>query len=304
MMATGPKDLSKETIRSLVLRAGFSGARFLSPFAPPETAPPGYKEGSPSLLVAALPYGNQAGEDEGCGREAEGTAYIALFARRNYYREAVKRLKGLSRELRRLFGGVRSDFRILCNSPVPERPLALASGLGVPGRNGLIITGEAGSLAVIAAMTLPYALESDRARSALAAGQAFPLCGACEAMEELPCKAACPTGAMRGDGTVEVGRCIQWYASGKGESVPPEIAERWGNRLYGCTNCQDACVHNRRPIQGTASNEGPLPARLNCRELLAMDDRTLKAFFKGTAMGLSWLGPQAIRRNARLALGN
>jgi hypothetical protein len=32
-------------------------------------------------------------------------------------------------------------------------------------------------------------------------------------------------------------------------------------------------------------------------------DEELKTMFKGTALGLSWLGPEGIRRNAQLAWG-
>ena len=44
---------------------------------------------------------------------------IAPFARFNYYREAVKRMKGLSGLVRARYGGKKSEYRILCNSPVP-----------------------------------------------------------------------------------------------------------------------------------------------------------------------------------------
>jgi epoxyqueuosine reductase len=219
---------------------------------------------------------------------------IAPFARRNYYREAVTRLQGLRARL----GGKKADYRILCNSPVPEKPLALASGLGALGRNGLIITPGAGSLVIIAAMTLPFALAGDGPE----AGEGpFPRCAGCD-RERPPCMAACPTGAVRGDGSLDLKRCIQWYASGKEAAVPVTVAEKWGRRLYGCTACQDACVHNRRPIQGAETALGPLPAALDLRDLLAQSDPELKARFKGTTLGLSWLGPGAIRRNARLAL--
>jgi epoxyqueuosine reductase len=281
----------KETIRNVTLQAGFVRVRLLAPFDPPVST---CRQGAPSLLTAALPYGNQHPRQEPPGEGPFG--YIAPFAQRNYYREAVKRLRGLAREFRSRYGGKKSDFRILCNSPVPEKPLAVSCGLGVPGRNGLVITREAGSLIVIAAMTLPYELPGD---AALGPAAAFPDCGGCD-RDNPPCKQACPTGAVRGDGSLDLYRCVQWYASGKGDHVPEEIARNWGMRLYGCTACQDACPWNRHPIPGAVTGEGPLPAYGDCRELLACTDGELAARFKGTALGLSWLGPRAIRRNARM----
>jgi epoxyqueuosine reductase len=320
-------DALKETIRAMALAAGFSRARILAPFPLPENAggllegavpqegaalKGRWGEGSPSLLVAALPYGNEDGtERAAAGQEiaeripAESRrAYIAPFARRNYYKEAVKRLQKLSQTCRRLFGGVnagginssglhadrRSSYRIFCNSPIPEKPLALACGLGGQGRNSLVITPEAGSLVVIAAMTLPFPLESDAPESGRS------VCAACGF-----CVEACPTQAIRREGGVERNKCIQWYASGNEASVPRRIAGKWGQRLYGCTACQDVCPHNKKPIKGAETSEGILPPYVDARKLLAMTDGEMRAFFKGTAMGLSWLKPEHIRRSAALA---
>ncbi|MDR1986296.1 MAG: iron-sulfur protein [Treponema sp.] len=288
----------KADICGMVLAAGFVRARILAPFDPvmDTPVPESYRTGAPSLLMAALPYGNL----QDPAPPSAGGAYIARFAQRNYYREGVKQLQRLGAVFRAHYGGTKSDFRILCNSPVPEKPLARAAGLGVLGRNGLILTPEAGSLVIIAAMTLPFPLAQDRAEPALNPDHPFPWCENCDPVYP-PCVAACPTGAARGDGTLERTRCIQWYASGHGDAVPQEIARRWGNRLYGCTDCQDACVYNQVPIRGVPSDEGPLPAYLDPVELGALSNEALKARFKGTAMGLSWLGPEGIRRNARLA---
>jgi epoxyqueuosine reductase len=281
-----------ESISILAGDAGFTQVRVGAPLDP---ALDGL--GSPSTLLITLSYGNQQEEPSSI---PEYAALIAPFARRNYYREAVKRLQEIAKQLRARFGGRRSDFRIFCNSRIPERPLAIAAGLGSVGRNGLLITDEAGSLCIIAIMTLPYTLEGNtNVGKALANG--FPRCTTCDPKRP-PCMVACPTSALRGDGTLDRLRCIQWYASGNEETVPPDVAQVWGQRLYGCTLCQDACIHNRRPIQGVSSELGVLPAYLDARELLSMSDEAIKDRFKGTALGLSWLGPKAIRRNAYLAL--
>lgn len=301
-----------EEIRRLALDAGFSRARFLTPFQPLSAAAPlvprGYEEGAPALLVVALPYGNDdpdvreepsrpTATAPAEGPQPGGGARIAPFARRNYYAEAVARLKAVAVELRKRHGGARSDYRILCNSPIPEKPLAAACGLGSVGRNTLVITPEAGSLVILAAMTLPFPILADgpEARRSTENGtdQAgnFTVCGNCSA-----CVAACPTHALDG-GALDRTRCIAWFASGHGEP-PPEVEAAWENRLYGCTVCQDVCPHNRRPIRGVATDRGALPAEMDAAELIAMTDDDLRAKFRGTAMGMAWLGPEAIRKNA------
>jgi epoxyqueuosine reductase len=301
--------IEKSAIIEAALDAGFVRARILgasgirgvreSPvFSSSANTSSNYRPDSPSLLITALPYG----QDKAPPRLAPELS-IAPFARRNYYREAVRRLQKLARDFRNRYGpedpgyALKRHYRIFCNSPVPEKPLAAACGLGVMGRNGLIITPEAGSRVIIAALTLPFPLEGDSPLT----GKDGAFCEKCGLPP--PCVAACPTGAVRGDGGISLEKCVQWYASGNGENIPPEVAANWGNRLYGCTACQDACVHNRRPVPAAACSEGPLPPFLNGEELLGLSDEELKARFRGSALGLSWLGPGVIRRNIRTALG-
>jgi epoxyqueuosine reductase QueG len=152
-------DRKKEIIKA-ALDAGFVRARILETPAssPPAGSPAGnYRLDDPCLLVTALPYG----QDEAPPCRAPELS-IAPFARRNYYREAVRRLQSLARDFRDRYGredpdyALKRRYRVFCNSPVPEKPLAAACGLGVMGRNGLIITPEAGSLVIIAALTLPF----------------------------------------------------------------------------------------------------------------------------------------------------
>ncbi|MDR2796431.1 MAG: hypothetical protein LBB47_06960 [Spirochaetaceae bacterium] len=310
----------KKYLCEAALRLGFSRARVLSPFDPvafrtrrPCKLPENYSTGAKSLLVCALPYGNRYTRTVLGGGPEAVHGVIAPFARFNYYREAVNRMKHLSTLLRARYGGEKSDYRILCNSPVPEKPLAEACGLGAAGRNGLIISYETGSLFIIAAMTLPYALESDQPlkpplQTGPRDGEApvqFPLCGNCAGgpSGKPPCVAACPTGAVLGNGRVDLEKCIQWYASGHGApEIPAPVLAVWGKRLYGCASCQDACIHNIRPIKGVQTDQGALPEFIDVRALLKLSDAEIKAMFKGTAMGLSWLGPRSIRRNAEAVL--
>lgn len=314
--------IEKEAIIKAALEAGFVRARILEtsgicrpredptpssfakdPAAPTRNAAANYRPDAPCLLVTALPYGR----DDTPPRpppNLPAMLSIAPFARRNYYREAVKRLKRLARDFRDRYGrenpeyALKRHYRIFCNSPVPEKPLAVACGLGVMGRNGLIITPEAGSLVILAALTLPFPLEGDGPLT----GEDSAYCEKCGPPP--PCAAACPTAAVYGNGGINPERCVQWYASGNGESIPPEVAAKWGNRLYGCTACQDACVRNRRPVPAAACSEGPLPPFMDGEELLRLSDEELKVRFRGSAMGLSWLNPGVIRRNIRTALGD
>lgn len=312
--------LPAEEIVRRARAAGFCAAGILDGA---ELTAQGRLAGAAALLVVALPYGNDsvpgqaapghlappaAAADDAAGptdgRPAPGFGRIAPFARRNYYAEAIFRLQNLARDLRKDYGGRRADYRILCNSPIPEKPLAAAAGIGQIGRNSLVITAEAGSLAVLAALTLP-AVRFREPIPPPAEAEPFEACRCCltpEGRPEPACAAACPTAALPGDGTLIREKCIQWYASGNGESVPGEVAAVWGDRFYGCTDCQDACPHNRRPVAGADTARGVLDEAVDVRGLLALEDEELLSRFRGTALGLSWLGPAALRRNAELVL--
>ncbi|GAB1482685.1 hypothetical protein MASR2M78_15010 [Treponema sp.] len=282
----------KESIKHQALGLGFCSARILSS--------PGIEDAA-SLLLVGLAYGND-GENERCvGTELDKRVHIAPFARKNYYAEAVYRLKALSRSLREEHGGKKADYRIFCNSSRAEKPLAARSGLGAVGRNSLIISKEAGSLLVLAAMCLPFALEGDPAIQG-----DFSFCSGCGDAATAPCVLACPTQALNGDGTLIRERCIQWYASGNRQvgmiEVPDFVASQWGRRLYGCTNCQDACPHNKRPLRGAEAKLGELQSSYDALSLLSMSDEELTELFKGSALGMSWLGTEILRENIRLAL--
>jgi epoxyqueuosine reductase len=310
-------------IRTVAHDKGFSRVRFLSPYNTAtifgvQSTPDNHWEGAPSLLVVALPYGNS-----GIAGPQVQALTIAPFARRNYYAEAVSRLKDLAKTLRGKFGGQRSEYRILCNSPVPEKPIALLCGLGWPGKNSLIITPEAGSLVIIAAMTLPFQLPGDaplpgvfpESAEVLSASLkrsmddsshinthtiAFPACKVCG--DNPACMNACPTGAIAGDGTVKTERCIQWYASGHGDVVPHFVADAWENQLYGCTYCQDVCPYNKKAIKGIETDRGKLPDYVTVEWILTASDEAIKNAIRGSALGMQWLGPKALRRNAQLVL--
>ena len=218
---------------------------------------------------------------------------IAPFAQRNYYKEAAERLKKIAGKLREGAGGFRrSDFRVFCNSRYDEKKLAAAYGLGALGRNGLVLTAEAGSLFVIAGLTLPF-----DAGCAAAPLPDFYFCRECTA-DGAPCVQACPTGALDGSGRLVREKCIQWYASGHGAEVPAEVRRVWGRRLYGCVVCQEACIRNQQPVCAAETAYGPLPPFVDAAALLGKTDGEIRALFKGSALGLSWLGPKALRRNA------
>jgi epoxyqueuosine reductase len=245
------------------------------------------------LLVALSCYRL---EDEDASTPGDPHALIAGFARRNYYREAVLRLKRIVRQLGETKSLSKRSVRIFCNSPLPEKPLAVVSGLGGYGRNSLILIPGLGSQFVIAGLFLPVKVtgigrvpDSD---------SSFSLCAACQA-----CREACPVNALSEEGRLDESRCLQALCT---ETVPFSEASRraWGYRFYGCQSCQDVCPYNGKLSLTTPTELGELGASISLKKLLSFSPRELKSFLQGSALSMSWIPVRALLRNALIAAGN
>lgn len=224
-------------------------------------------------------------------------ALVAPFARANYYRTAMGMLRAFARRLEEVHGIPRASLRLFSNSRIPEKPLLVSSGLAAYGRNGLALVPGLGSLFVIGGAVIP--LPSAELCPEPAAPRVGDLCGSCTR-----CIAACPVGAIEKPGVVNPGRCLQGSA---GSAMPLEsrIMELWGARLYGCQECQAVCPHNRGLTEKARPRTGDLGPSVSIRKILSLDpSSTLKEWFRGTAMGMSWVSGEALLRNALIAAGN
>jgi epoxyqueuosine reductase QueG len=81
------------------------------------------------------------------------------------------------------------------------------------------------------------------------------------------------------------------------------VEAAWGNRLYGCDSCTESCPRfgARSTIRPTL---GLLGRGISAARIARAEDGELRAIFRGSALGLSWIEPEALRRNARIALGS
>lgn len=291
--------IGAEELCGLAREQGFQRVRLLaSRDLPAELAAEGSIAalGPGSYLLCALSCFRAEPEDLSCPGEPHGL--IAPFARRNYYREAVARLRRVALALCRKTGLDKRQLRLFSNSRLPEKPLAAACGLGFYGKNSLLIAPELGSLFVIAGLFLPLTLPEPGDRPPPEWLEPGRMCGSCSA-----CADGCPVTALKRPGVLDRSRCLQELA-GRAAPFPLRARTAWGVRLYGCQSCQDCCPFNAGLTAESDCRYGLLGPSLPLREVLAHRPEEIKAAFRGTQMGLSWVDGEAILRNGLLAAGN
>lgn len=219
------------------------------------------------------------------------TAYIARYALgRDYHRLIRKRLKQLAKEIESRYGAF--VWRPFADSaPILEKPIAERAGLGWQGKNTLIINKKVGSYFFLGELFTSLELSFDE--------PATNHCGQCSA-----CIAICPTQAIRAPYQLDSRRCISYWTIEHKGSIPNEIREKMGNRVFGCDDCQLICPWNK--FAKTATETAFYPRhQLNSAtlaELFLWDKGTYLKKTEGSAIRRT--GYQGWLRNLAIGLGN
>ncbi len=239
-----------------------------------------------SIVAAALNY--LTPEEPDPSRPGLPYGLVARYTRRNYYLELRRRLRTVARFIQKGIGG---KTAVYANGPVPEKPMARRSGIGYYGKHSIIINPRFGSWCVLGEILSDKAIKPDP-----------PLdetCGACRR-----CLDACPTRAIIRPYVIDRRLCIQALTNWLGE-IPDRIRRVWGKRVYGCTDCQDACPVNAEKKPGPAETEiGIVGQWLPIKDILTMSEEEYRARYSNNQLSAGWINFSAIRRNCLIALGN
>lgn len=197
--------------------------------------------------------------DMGLRRDEEGnlrliTVYPYLFSQTHsdarissYYfasQRSYRLLCGLAQKLCDMGIPARRD------DSVPLKPLALQAGLGVLGRNSLVIHPRFGSQIVLGCLLLDTDME-------IPEPQEIRRCEDCGL-----CRSACPAGALDRFAEVDLSRCLRLRML-SGQPYPVQQRELLGNRLLGCDDCQLCCPHNAGRTKPGSEAEPSLYALLS-----------------------------------------
>lgn len=242
---------------------GQAGMEYMSRNTDKRLDPNALMPGVKSIVSVALNYAPAV-------RLPEGELQFAAYALGKDYHDIVKeRLHLLASRL-----GI-TAYRAFCDTaPVLERYWAEQAGIGWIGRNHQLIIPHAGSMFFLGELFVDTEADCyDTPKK--------QHCGSCHA-----CMDACPTGALDCNGSFCADKCLSYLTIEHRGDIPPALAEKMGNMVYGCDRCQDACPHNRLATPTDEPQLHPSPeliamTRADWRQLSVEQYRRL---FKGSAV--------------------
>jgi epoxyqueuosine reductase len=177
------------------------------------------------------------------------------------------------------------------SSTLAERSLAVKAGLGFIGKNQMLINPELGCQIFIGEIITDLKLQPDK--------PVDKNCSTCSL-----CIETCPTEALRNDGQFDASRCINYLTIEYKGQIPPELAEKFNNRLFGCEECILVCpYHQKAPAcKNNQFKYYPDRAELNLQEILVLSEKSFdKKFFDSP---IKRTGLERLQLNAQICLKN
>ena len=218
-------------------------------------------------------------------------ARVSVYARGRDYHDVVKGA------LKRLAGWLAHEAGVgvkvfVDTTPVMEKALAEAAGIGWQGKHSNVVSKEHGSWLFLGAIYTTAELEPD-------VGGA-DACGSCRACQDI-----CPTDAFPAPYRVDARRCISYLTIEHKGPIPHEFRTAIGNHIYGCDDCLSVCPWNKF-AKSAAANKAFLPrAELvapRIADLLTLDDTAFRILFAGSPVKRT--GRDRFVRNVLIAAGN
>ena len=246
--------------------------------------------GARSIVCIAVAY------PHGGARERPGRGRVSAYASsRDYHRRMHELLREIAARIDALAAPdertASPATRVVCDTaPLAERAFAARAGLGWIGKHTSLIVKDLGSAVFLGEIVTTLELEPDP--------PVRTSCGTC-----VRCVDACPTGALRGDATIDATRCISDLTQRR-DAIPPAMRPLIGTWVWGCDLCNDACPPNRNAARADDSASAPLGDDVAAPALQALLQLRGRAFERVRETAMGWRGATVLRRNAAVALGN
>lgn len=193
----------------------------------PEHVLPGVR----TMIVVTLNYRWPDGSDQAQEGMISRYAWAA-----DYHRVMTPMLEELASALKRIFPG--AGARVYVDTgPVTEKYWAQKAGVGWIGKHTNVLAQQGSSWFFIGVVLTDAQLRPDP--------PAEEHCGTCER-----CIEACPTRAITAPYQLDARLCISYLTIELRGSIPRELRQGIGHRIFGCDDCQDVCPWNRFAFAG------------------------------------------------------
>ncbi|TAM03825.1 MAG: tRNA epoxyqueuosine(34) reductase QueG [Paraburkholderia sp.] len=257
MKRARPAELVAGTRRVITVRMSYLPAAALSPDAASAgaaAAASGTQDSVQTTQTAQAAQGDWRARERARLADPQA-AVVSVYARgRDYHKVLRARLQQLAERIEGEIGSY--GHRVFTDSaPVLEVELAQKAGVGWRGKHTLLLQRDAGSLFFLGELYVDVPLpvdedaddKADNKADDKAATTSTPAkeaagahCGSCTR-----CITACPTGAITAPYRMDARRCISYLTIELRGSIPLEMRELIGNRVYGCDDCQLVCPWNK-----------------------------------------------------------
>jgi epoxyqueuosine reductase len=251
-----------------------------------------YKPPIPHQLSAVNPQINLGAKPVLSKVESEPTGKVTSYAQYEDYHLFIKK------QLHKLIDFISSadrtvqKFKICVDSaPVPERALAARAGLGFIGKNHMLINPMVGPQIFLGEIITTLKLRPDK-----------PIANNCSNCHR--CIDACPTKALRADGQFDANKCISYLTIEYKGLIPPDLAKKIGDRLFGCDECVLACPYQQNaPIcKNKQFKFYDDRVELDLQDILQLTEEQFERRFADSV--IKRLGLAGLQRNAHICLAN
>jgi len=319
---TGAWPIDAEQIELLTnwLKSGFAGQMsYMQQNFEKRIKPAKLLENAKSVISVGLNYKPPKQKQTPTNRTAPA-GKVASYAQYEDYHLFIKK------QLRKLIDSISSingpsyKFKICVDSaPLAERALAARAGLGFIAKNHILINPKLGPQIFLGEIITNLELKplngcgcdtrfvkrqtlnaTDTSRVTVRRNtQPAALCESCS-----NCIAACPTGALRSDGQFDANKCVSYLTIEHKGQIPTDLADKIGDRLFGCDECVLACpYHENAPVcKNQQFKFYDDRSELNLREVLNLTEEQFETRFADSV--IKRLGLARLQRNAQICLAN
>ncbi|MDR2345718.1 MAG: DUF1730 domain-containing protein [Planctomycetaceae bacterium] len=173
---------------------------------------------------------------------------------------------------------------VVDTAPLLERQYAVNAGLGMIGKNTMLITKQFGSNVFLAAILSTAVLypaqpifesnieivstETKDDNFCNEKGKLNDPCGSCKC-----CMDVCPTQALVEPYMLDARLCLNYWTIEHQGKIPEMIRQKLGNRFFGCDSCRKVCPYN-----------SPIPQPVPEIDPNSLEDNELRKIAKGTPL--------------------